>query len=148
MTNFITGREEWYNGWTKALEETGELINTYKLMFCNLRYVVRMALKTLKPMMTSSNANIFRVTGPLCGEFTGHRWIPFTKASDASFDVFFDMHLNKWLSKQSRRRWFETPSHSLWRHCIDRDAYIRQWTRSLLIPVRACRLSVPNHHSN
>ena len=27
-------------------------------------------------MMTSSNGNIFRVTGPLCGEFTSHRWIP------------------------------------------------------------------------
>ena len=24
-------------------------------------------------MMTSSNGNIFRVTGPLCGEFTGHQ---------------------------------------------------------------------------
>ena len=30
-------------------------------------------------MMTSSNGNIFRVTGPLCGEFAGHRWIPLTK---------------------------------------------------------------------
>ena len=26
-------------------------------------------------MMTSSNGKKFRVTGPLCGEFTGHRWI-------------------------------------------------------------------------
>ena len=26
--------------------------------------------------MTSSNANIFCVTGSLCGEFIGHRWIP------------------------------------------------------------------------
>ena len=34
-------------------------------------------------MMTSSNGNIFRVTGLLCGEFTGPRWIPRTKASDA-----------------------------------------------------------------
>ena len=34
-------------------------------------------------MMTSSNENIFRVTGHLCVEFTGHRWIPHTKASDA-----------------------------------------------------------------
>ena len=34
-------------------------------------------------MMTSSNGNIFRVTGLLCGEFTCHRWIPLTKASDA-----------------------------------------------------------------
>ena len=33
-------------------------------------------------IMTSSNGNIFLVTGPLCGEFTGHRWIPLAKASD------------------------------------------------------------------
>ena len=39
-------------------------------------------------MMTSSNGYIFRVTGPLCGEFTGHRWIPRTKASDAEFWCF------------------------------------------------------------
>ena len=39
-------------------------------------------------MMTSSNGNIFRVTGPLCGEFTGHRWIPHTKASDAELYCF------------------------------------------------------------
>ena len=34
-------------------------------------------------IMTSSIGNIFRVTGPVCGEFIGHRWIPLTKASDA-----------------------------------------------------------------
>ena len=39
-------------------------------------------------MVTSSNGNIFRVTGPLCGEFTGHRWIPRTKASDAELWSF------------------------------------------------------------
>ena len=39
-------------------------------------------------MMTSSNGNIFRVTVPLCGEFTGHRWIPLTKASDAELWCF------------------------------------------------------------
>ena len=33
-------------------------------------------------MITSSNGNIFRATGPLCGEFTGDRWIPLTKTSD------------------------------------------------------------------
>ena len=38
--------------------------------------------------MTSSNGNIFRVTGLLCGEFTGHRWIPRTKASDAELWCF------------------------------------------------------------
>ena len=39
-------------------------------------------------MMMSSNGNIFRVTGPLCGEFIGHRWIPRTKASDAELWCF------------------------------------------------------------
>ena len=39
-------------------------------------------------MMTSSNGNIFRVTGPLCGEFTGHRWIALKKASDAELLCF------------------------------------------------------------
>ena len=34
-------------------------------------------------MMTSSNVNILRVTGRLCGEFIDHRWILRTKASDA-----------------------------------------------------------------
>ena len=39
-------------------------------------------------MMTSSNGNIFRITGHLCGEFTGLRWIPRTKASDAELCCF------------------------------------------------------------
>ena len=39
-------------------------------------------------MMASSNGNIFRVTGHLCGEFTGPRWIPRTKASDAELWCF------------------------------------------------------------
>ena len=38
--------------------------------------------------MTSSNGNIFCVTGPLGGEFTGPRWIPRTKASDADLWCF------------------------------------------------------------
>ena len=39
-------------------------------------------------MMTSSNGNVFRVTGLLCGEFTGPQWIPRTKASDAELWSF------------------------------------------------------------
>ena len=39
-------------------------------------------------MMTSSNGNILRVTGPLCGEFTGPRWISHTNASDAELWCF------------------------------------------------------------
>ena len=48
---------------------------------------------------------------PVTGEFPSQR--PVTR----SFDVFFDLRLNKRLSTHSRRRWFKTPSCSLWRHC-------------------------------
>ena len=41
-----------------------------------------------------------------------------------SFDVFFDLCLNKRLSKQSWGWWFETPSYSLWRHCNEPINYV------------------------
>ena len=50
--------------------------------------VKHMLVACSAPMMTSSNGNIFRVTGPLWGESTGHRWIPLTKASDAELWCF------------------------------------------------------------
>ena len=67
-------------------------------------------------IMTLSNWNIFRVTcslwvgnSPVTGEFPSQR--PVTR----SFDVFFDLRLNKRFSKQSRDWWFERQSGSLWR---------------------------------
>ena len=48
---------------------------------------------------------------PVTGEFSAQR--PVTR----SFDIFFGLRLNKRLSKHSWGWWFETPSHSLWRHC-------------------------------
>ena len=68
-------------------------------------------------MMTSSNGSIFRVTGHLCGEFTGE--FPARRPVTRSFGVFFDLRLNKRLSKQSWGWWFETLSRPLWRHCDD-----------------------------
>ena len=47
---------------------------------------------------------------PVTGEFSAQR--PVTR----SFDVFFDLRLNKRLSKQSWSWWFDTPSSPLWRH--------------------------------
>ena len=67
-------------------------------------------------MMTSSNKNIFRVTCPLWRESTGDRWIPLAKASDAGLWCFLWSAPEQTIDQQSRRRWFETPSRSLWRH--------------------------------
>ena len=53
--------------------------------------------------MTSSNGKNFRVTGPLCGEFTGPGEFPAQRPVTRSFDVYFDLRLNKRLSKQSWR---------------------------------------------
>ena len=94
--------------------------------------------------MTLSNENIFRVTGLLREEFTGPRWTPRTKASDAELWRFFDLCLNKWLSKQSWGWWFETLSHPLWRHsnvrsffhyyrCHQRFEYIRYFVHCMSV---------------
>ena len=48
---------------------------------------------------------------PITGEFLAQRPVTW------SFGVYFDLFLNKWLSKQSWGWWFETPSRPLWRHC-------------------------------
>ena len=54
--------------------------------------------------MTSSNGNIIRFTDPLWGEFTDHRLIPFTKASDAELWCFL------WSApEQTVEQTFETP---------------------------------------
>ena len=50
---------------------------------------------------------------PFTGDFSTER--PVTQ----SFDIFFDLCLNKRLSKQSWGWWSETPSRLLWRHCND-----------------------------
>ena len=50
-------------------------------------------------MMTSSNGNIFRVTGHLCGEFTGPGDFPAQRPVVWSFDVFFDLFwINGWVN--------------------------------------------------
>ena len=70
-------------------------------------------------MTTSSNGNIFRVTGHLCGEFTDPGEFPAQRPVTRGFDVFFDLCLNERLSKQSWGWWFETLPCPLWRHCND-----------------------------
>ena len=119
-------------GWRRQTPETaGTLpISSYTL-FCHFFFKVDKTLATYlagdvathvkyeHDMMTSSNGNIFRVTGPLCGEFTGPGEFPTQRPVTRSFHVFFDLRPNKPLSKQSWGWWFETLSRSLWRHRND-----------------------------
>ena len=84
-------------------------------------------------MMTSSNGNIFRVTGLLCGEFTGPGDFPAQWPMTRSLDVFFDLCPNKRLNKQPWGWRFETLSCPLWRHrneclvAVCKSHIKRQW---------------------
>ena len=70
---------------------------------------------------THSSGWIFSIFGT-----NGQRYWPFVcgihrsmmnSPHKASFDVFFDLRMNKRLSKQPWGWWFETSLHSLWCHC-------------------------------
>ena len=70
--------------------------------------------------MTSSNGNIFLVTGLLWGVFTGHRWTPHKgQWRGALIFSLICAWTNNWTNNPSHR-WFETPSRSLWRHCNEK----------------------------
>ena len=66
--------------------------------------------------MTSSNGNIFRIAGPFWGSSPVTGEFPSQRPVSRSFDVFFDLRLNKRLSKQWWHWWSERPSRPLWRH--------------------------------
>ena len=92
---------------------SAEFVNVY----CSVDYLHIQRRSYVSFMMTSWNENNFRVTGPLCGEFTGHRWIPSQRPVTQSLDFFFRLRLNHQFSKQWRRRSFATSYHTLLRHC-------------------------------
>ena len=89
--------------------------------------------------MTSSNGDIFHVTGPLCGEFTGPGEFPTQRPVTRSFDVFFDLRLNKRLSKQPWGWWFETPSWTLRCQCNDWTMSEKSWVKCSHLFSTACR---------
>ena len=67
--------------------------------------------------MTSSNGNISRVTGPLWGESTGHRWIPPQRPETRSFDVsLICAWTNGWASNRD--------TGGLRRHCAHYDVTV------------------------
>ena len=128
---------------------------------CNLGRTLTKYFRKDKPvsqryrciMVTSSNGNIC----PLLASCEGVHRSPVDSSHGGQWRralVFcLICAINKRLSKQSRRRWFETPSRSWWRHCIDlrkinmsvwskRNAFSkgRLWSQ-LIDRLRACSIS-------
>ena len=79
-------------------------------------------------MVESSNGIIFRVTDPLCGECTGHRWIPLTKASDAELLMF--SLISAWTNSWGNNR----DAGDFRRRCTHYDVTVMNW---ILIDLRA-----------
>ena len=97
---------------------------THKNWYCRTRYCTQHDTAMITPaswasipwwrhQMETFSALLAICAGnsPVPGEFPAQR--PVTR----SFDVFFDLRLNKRLSKQSSGWWFEMLSCPLWRHC-------------------------------
>ena len=90
-------------------------VNIPKLFLFNHSKLERYAVENI--MMTSSNGNIFRVTGPLWGETIGHLWIPSQRPERGAliFSLTFAW-TNGW-ANVPMRRWFETPLRLARLHC-------------------------------
>ena len=96
-----------------------ENLDTERGWCINMTHHGEFPYRVVLNMMTSSNGNIFCVTGHCAGNSPVPSEFPAQRPVTRSFDVFFDLCLNKRLSKQSRGWWFEMPSRPLWRHCND-----------------------------
>ena len=77
-------------------------------------------------MMTSLNGNIFRVTGPLCGEFTDPGEVPAQRPVTRSFDAAFHLRLNKRLSNYIYIYISNRDAGDMRRHCGHYDVNVIQ----------------------
>ena len=70
---------------------------------------------------------------PVLSEFPAQRPVTW------SFDVFFDRHLNKRLSKQSWSSWFEMLSCPLWCHCNGLKGWCHHFDEIWPLPVQVMK---------
>ena len=94
-------------------------------IYC-LRFMDR---NTFLSMMTSSYGNISALLAICAGNSPVPGECPAQRPVTRSFDVFFDLRLNKRFSKKSWGWWFETPSCPLCRHRNANHSIVWcQWT--------------------
>ena len=95
---------EWISSLTKSQLHYGQFSDTQK----DFSTLWRHQMETFSALLALCEGN------PLVTA-----WFLLQRPVTQSFDICFDLPLNNQLSKQSRCRWFETPSRSLWRHCTE-----------------------------
>ena len=93
-------------------------------------------------MMTSSNGHSFRVAGPLCGEFTGHKgqW------RGALMFSLICAWINGWVLQSWSCR-FQTQLRWLWRHRIDGAMWYMYWPQIVVLASNLYREQLLSIHS-
>ena len=105
------------------------------LLSCNAGAWWRHQMETFSALLAICAGN-----SPVPGEFPTQR--PVTR----TFDVFFDLRLNKRLSKQSWGWWFETLSPPLWRHCNGQSNWSNHSHKNVLLRLIVwCNLAALMH---
>ena len=130
-------RIQWVNSSTTII---------YQIMFAYVNLNVISRVHVNEPTIDSLHDDVIKWKQfprylPFVREFTGDRWIPRTKTSDAELWCFLWSSPER-LSKQSWGWWFETPSGPLWRHCNVKpnDGYMRRQPRTALVQIMYYRL--------
>ena len=124
------------SAWSNMLPENHIIFNRENFIDANIKRQLGLACTLNRNAWWRHQMEAFSALLALCagnalvtGEFPSQR--PVTR----SFNVSSDLRLNKRLSKHSRRRWFETRSRSLWRHCNE------QWNhlyRRTFFAIKGC----------
>ena len=78
----------WFETPSRPLWRNCNVVDNMAKIWISRYAIFQAVLYFAEHMIASSNGNIFRVTGPLWGESTGHRWIPQTQSSDAELWCF------------------------------------------------------------
>ena len=104
--------------WLKMADEISRYIAAFRgrLQYKDITWW-RHQMETFSALLALCVGNS-PATSPVAGEF------PTQSPVTRSFDVFFDLGLNKRLSKRPWGWWFQTISWSLWRHRNDLIAVI------------------------
>ena len=114
VLHFIVFTYNWRHYWI-AMTQPGLILTR-----CIIK---RYCMSHVQRMMTSSNETFSALLALCAGNSPVPDEFPSQRPMRRSFDIFFDLCLNKQLSKQSRRWWFETPPCPLWHHCNDSSVH-------------------------
>ena len=125
------------------LDKFGSKIYSYTdfLYFCFVytEYFKIDYMQDIIRIVTSSNGTFPTLLALCAGNTPVTNDFPPQRPVTRSFDVFFDLRLNKRLSKQSQRRWFKMPARSLWRHWNGISVFIIMVTLYLIFELYICK---------